>query len=814
MNAARNRRTARIVLAAGLTIVAVTAVYMTLHLKRSDELDFRARCDGIQKRIIERLYDHARILRSGAAFFNADEVVTREEWRVYTKLQKIEQQLPGIQGIGFSLLVPREELARHIAEIRESGLPDYTVTPPGDRDVYVPVVYLEPFSGRNLRVIGYDTFSEPVRRAGMEEARDKDSATLSGKVVLVQETGEDVQAGTVMYVPVYKKGMPTGTVEQRRAAIYGWVYSAYRMDDLMRGMLGNLSMAKQKNIHLKLFDGTQTLPQNLLYTECPDKKHDHQFSEDFTRQMLVDFNGHRWTLLCSQIDGGLFTAQYALAWVVLIGGIFVNLLLFKLILVLQDTHDKAQQLAKDLTGELLKERHRLANIIKGTNAGTWEWNVQTGEVVFNEMWAQIVGYTLAELAPCSIKTWEILVHPDDLKLSNELLKRHFSGEIPFYECDCRMKHKSGQWIWIYTRGQLVSCADDGKPLLMCGTHEDITARKTAEEQMRKLLADADKNRLALLGIIEDESRAKQALLESDERYRQLFERASIGIIILSSDGKIIAVNEAYARIDGYRPEELLGTRPEDMNTPESAQRFPERLRRLQSGEVLTFESEHLHKDGRVVPLEVCAGRIKVGGQYYFQSFVRDITARKKAEAALQASEAKSRAIINVSPVPMAVNDDERQQITFLNPVFIQTFGYTLEDIPTLADWWSRAYPDPVYRQWVAETWQAKLEQAKQTGTAFHPMEVIVRCKNGMDKTVLAGASSFTDAFKGEHLAVLYDITERKHTEDLLKQKYTELERFNKVTVGREVRMIELKQEINALLKAAGQPAKYKIVTEE
>jgi len=813
MNAARNRRTARIVLAAGLTIVAVTTVYMTLHLKRSDELDLRVRCDAIHKRIMERLYDHARILRSGAAFINADEEVIREEWRVYTKLQKIEQQLPGIQGIGVSLLVPRAELARHIAEIRKSGLPDYTVTPPGDREIYVPVVYMEPFSGRNLRTIGYDTFSEPVRRAGMEEARDEDSATLSGKVVLIQDAGEEILAGTVMYVPVYKKGLPTDTVEQRRAAIYGWVYSAYRMDDLMHGILGNPSTEKQKQIHLKLFDGVQTSSENLLYIECPDKEHDHQFSGPFTRQIPVDFNGHHWTLLCSQAGGGFFAEQYVLVWFILIGGITITLLLFKLILVLQDTRGEAQQLAEKLTAELQKERQQLANIIQGTHAGTWEWNVQTGETVFNEMWAQIGGYTPAELAPCSIKTWEALVHPDDLKLSDSLLERHFSGELPFYECDCRMRHKDGHWIWVHDRGRLVSRTDDGKPLLMCGTHEDITDRKAADAQIRKLLADSDKNRLALLGIVEDEEKARRLLVESDERYRQLFERASIGIIILSSEGKIIAVNETYARIDGYRPEELLGTSPEDMDTPESAQRFPERLRRLRAGEILTFEAEHRHKDGHVVPLEVCAGLIKVGDQGYFQSFVRDITARKQAEKALQVSEAKSRAIIDASPVPMALND-EQLIVTFLNPAFIQTFGYTLEDIPTLADWWPRAYPDPVYRQWVAETWQARLEQAKQTGTAFHPLEVSVRCKNGTDKTVLASASSFAGVFKGEHLAVLYDITERKQTEDLLKQKYAELERFNKVTVGREIRMIELKKEINAVLKAAGQPKKYKIVTEE
>ena len=127
--------------------------------------------------------------------------------------------------------------------------------------------------------------------------------------------------------------------------------------------------------------------------------------------------------------------------------------------------------------------------------------------------------------------------------------------------------------------------------------------------------------------------------------------------------------------------------------------------------------------------------------------VHDITDRKQIEKALIKSEKRSRTIINISPIPMALND-EQQQITFLNPAFVQTFGYTQEEIPTLELWWSKAYPDPEYRQWVADTWKAALEQTKQTGKTFAPLEVTVGCKNGEYKTVLASATSFGDSFAG------------------------------------------------------------------
>ena len=142
-------------------------------------------------------------------------------------------------------------------------------------------------------------------------------------------------------------------------------------------------------------------------------------------------------------------------------------------------------------GEALKaSEERLRAIADATRVGTWEWNVQTGETIFNEGWARIAGYTLDELAPVSIKTWEALGHPDELQHSTALLHRHFAGDIPYYECDIRMRHKDGHWVWIHDRGRLISRTEEGKPLLMFGTHIDITARKDAEADREAVVSHA------------------------------------------------------------------------------------------------------------------------------------------------------------------------------------------------------------------------------------------------------------------------------------------------------------------------------------
>jgi PAS domain S-box-containing protein len=139
---------------------------------------------------------------------------------------------------------------------------------------------------------------------------------------------------------------------------------------------------------------------------------------------------------------------------------------------------------KEIEEKITSQKERLSNIIEGTNVGTWEWNVQTGEVIFNQKWAQIIGYTLEELEPISIETWMKYTHPDDLEKSKALLEKHFRGESDYYQCELRMRHKQGHWVWILDRGKVIEWSQDGRPLRMFGMHQDVTERKQAERALK------------------------------------------------------------------------------------------------------------------------------------------------------------------------------------------------------------------------------------------------------------------------------------------------------------------------------------------
>src|SRR6056297_1643162 len=147
--------------------------------------------------------------------------------------------------------------------------------------------------------------------------------------------------------------------------------------------------------------------------------------------------------------------------------------------------NNSEEKAVDSKHTLKSTQARYRAVLEGTNAGIWEWNIQTGETVFNERWAEIIGYSLKELTPTTIDTWSKYTHPMDLNKCQEKLESHFQGEQDYYECECRMKHKDGHWVWVLDRGTVMEWTEKGEPLWMFGTHTDITRLKRTQEALEK-----------------------------------------------------------------------------------------------------------------------------------------------------------------------------------------------------------------------------------------------------------------------------------------------------------------------------------------
>lgn len=347
------------VLIVGLVLTAFVTSIIHLQVQNREKEKFNAECNDVIQKIYTRLHAHAQILRCGAALFTVDSQVTRTEWKKYTETAAFQRNLPGIQAIEFTLLIPKKNLQQHLQQVRKEGFPQYRIHPEGDRETYSSVLYLEPFSGRNLKAFGYDMLTEPIRCKAMERARDENIASLSGKVLLVQEEKQDVQNGTILYVPVYQSNQPISTVAERRAALRGWVNSPYRMKDLMQGILGDDDQLQKDRIHFTLYDDSLT-NTSLLYNSAAANLQPVKTAH-LSDSGHIDFNGKRWVLLFDKAENNPFIIRHLtpFLWT---GGILFSLLLFLLALSLYATEQRAQEIARKLTVDLRSLSDHLLNI--------------------------------------------------------------------------------------------------------------------------------------------------------------------------------------------------------------------------------------------------------------------------------------------------------------------------------------------------------------------------------------------------------------------------------------------------------------------
>jgi CHASE1-domain containing sensor protein len=298
-----------------LAVLALTMIAAELRARHEKNLldHFTFKTHRISLKLKSRMAGYDQVLRGAAGLFAGSDVVTREDWRRYVDKLNLDQEFRGIQGVGFSLYIPADKLAAHIAAVRAEGFPEYVVKPEDKREEYSSIIYLEPFLGRNLRAFGYDMFSEPVRHKAMKQARDNGIIAYSGKVKLVQETRNDVQAGFLIYHPVYANKAVLQTPEQRRSALVGWTYSPFRMHDLIEQALHS----ELTSIRLEIFDGDDISLEGLMYDSHPPQSHPDGVTpfSGFLRINRVELEGHFWTLRYSAMPAYLTSTKFEPPWV-------------------------------------------------------------------------------------------------------------------------------------------------------------------------------------------------------------------------------------------------------------------------------------------------------------------------------------------------------------------------------------------------------------------------------------------------------------------------------------------------------------------
>ena len=314
------------------------------------QMEFSLKAQEYQTLIQERMLAYEHVLYGVKGLFIASDFVKRDEFKSYVETLSIDQYFPGIQGIGYSAVVLSDHKEEFIDKVRSEGFSSYSITPITPRDFYTAILYIEPFDARNQRAFGYDMFSNPERRAAMQESRDCDAPIISGKITLLQEYQKDAQAGFLMYLPLYQKGTDYDTVNERRAYILGWIYAPFRMNDLMHGLKGY----EDKDFDIEIYDNGVVDRSHLMY-DSDKQKHISLYSKKIDLMIA----GREWSIFIKSTSHFESKLDMGTADLVLVFGILFSLLLVYIIWQLLNENESAYIKARKINRELLDNRNKL-----------------------------------------------------------------------------------------------------------------------------------------------------------------------------------------------------------------------------------------------------------------------------------------------------------------------------------------------------------------------------------------------------------------------------------------------------------------------
>ena len=324
-----------------------------------ERFDFRA--NEIAGNIKSRIESYKIVLLGAKGLFLSSQFVARTEFREYVRQLNLAQNYPGIQGVGFSLLIRPEDLSAHIQKIKKEGFPEYSIKPGGIRDIYTSIMYLEPFDWRNQRAFGYDMLSEPIRRQAMQQSRDENKTVSSGMVTLIQETEKNRQPGFLIYLPIYQHEKLHDTLTDRRENLLGWVYAPFRMHDLMQGIMGPHFGEIGSTIAFDIYDGSTPAPAKLMYdfkaqVGMPASEHQPIFST----LKQIDIGNHTWTIVIHSLPNLEERLAYKIAHYIAIIGSVLSMLIAFIVWLLLNGRERAYATATKMTRELRSsENHAL-----------------------------------------------------------------------------------------------------------------------------------------------------------------------------------------------------------------------------------------------------------------------------------------------------------------------------------------------------------------------------------------------------------------------------------------------------------------------
>ncbi len=429
-----------------------------------------------EQAIGSRLQIYSNIMTGGVGLFNASSDVTRTEWKDFIGAYDVQTRYPGSQGFGYVTYVQPGDLDSYVEKIRATDIPEYSVQRTATDQPYTPLLYVEPFTELRRSVLGYNMMNEPTRRAAIVTARDSGQLSMTGRVILVQAkdgSANNQESGIILYMPVYKQGMPTTTVEERRAAISGFVYTALRVNELMKGVFGENG---NPNLALELYDTDQKKEENLMYRSDNFKTIASQKGTIY-KERVLDLTDHKWIISYAVSAKALSTADRNAPLLTLIRGLMISVIVAGLVYYLltnrtrklmRAQREEVQSAKDDLLSLASHQLRTPATVVKqyvgmllqgyGGKLTLQQKDMLNSAYVSNERQLQVINQILyvARLDAGQLKLQK--EHFDITELVRDIVKEH---EASIKESEQKLVKKiSRTKIDIYADPQYLSMAID------------------------------------------------------------------------------------------------------------------------------------------------------------------------------------------------------------------------------------------------------------------------------------------------------------------------------------------------------------------
>ena len=484
----------------GGCLTAVTALYVLAVERTDDHARFVRQSSRIRAEIERRMSYYSFGLTGAKGLFAASKSVERDEFRAFVGCRDLRVEYPGALGLGFIEYLKRTELDPFLKVTRADGAPEFEVATAGDASDLMVVKYIEPLA-ENLAALGFDIGQDPLRRAAPEQAVVTDRVELTGPIHLRQARQG---VGLLILRAVFRNGMPTETIEQRWAALQGWVY----MPLLPSGIMAGIAASSDGQVDFEIFDGPHPDRARELYD---DNEHLSGLrgrigaaafaGRTFSRCEHMQIVGRTWTICTSTTPSFDAASERAAAALTALGGFVVTSLAVG---VARGSARRREILDSQRNETQFRE------LADATPVMVWATDPR-GEVFYvNAEW---LGFTGRSSEWEFGQGWRKSLHEDDRDRQAEEFRAAFDAQNPF-DSTYRLRRRDGMYRWITSRG-VPRFSESGEFLGYIGGAIDIHDRKIAEDILRMTrdeLADTNRSLESARAAAESANRTKSEFL--------------------------------------------------------------------------------------------------------------------------------------------------------------------------------------------------------------------------------------------------------------------------------------------------------------